>query len=116
MTPVRLHPIALSSDLQLNLSTPVADPDVQIRGEGAGAGAGGHQDPEIRGGGGRLPKKFFRPFKPQFGLKIRGGGPPGPSPKSATAQRLPWGQKKVAVVEVERWPFWRGATATGIWI
>ena len=114
MTPVRLHPIAVSSDLQLNLSTPVADPDVQIRGEGAGAGAGGHPDPEIRGGGGSLPKKFFRPFKPQFGLKIRGGGPPGPSPKSATAQRVPWGQKKVAVVE--RWPFWRGATATGIWI
>ena len=114
MTPVRLHPIAVSSDLQLNLSTPVADPGVQIRGEGAGAGAGGHPDPEIRGGGGSLPKKFFRPFKPQFGLKIRGGGPPGPSPKSATAQRLPWGQRKVTVVE--RWPFWRGATATGIWI
>ena len=80
MTPVRLHQIAVSSDLQLNLSTPVADPDVQIRGEGAGAGAGGHPDPEIRGGGGSLPKQFFRPFKPQFGLKIRGGRAPGPLP------------------------------------
>ena len=28
--------------------------------------------------GGRSPKKFFRPFGPHFGLKIRGGvGPPG---------------------------------------
>ena len=36
-----------------------------------------------------LPKKFFRPFGPQFGLKLsgrggEGGGPPGPSPGSAT--------------------------------
>ena len=61
MTPVRLHPIAVSSDLQLNLSTPVADPDVQIRGEGAGAGAGGHPDPEIRGGGAVSQKSFFGP-------------------------------------------------------
>ena len=31
----------------------------------------------------------FRPLRPQFGLKISGGGgasPPGPSPGSATAQ------------------------------
>ena len=27
---------------------------------------------------------FLRPFKPQFGLKIRGSGPPSPSPTSAT--------------------------------
>ena len=59
VTPVRLHPIAVSSDLQLNLSTPVADPDVQIKGEGAGAGAGGHPDPEIRGGGGAVSQKSF---------------------------------------------------------
>ena len=34
----------------------------------------------------RPQKNFFRPFGPQFGLKIRGGegGPPGPSPWSAT--------------------------------
>ena len=31
------------------------------------------------GGGGGLKKNFFRPFGPQFGLKISGGGgkPPG---------------------------------------
>ena len=43
-------------------------------------------DLQIRRGGGekrraRSPKKLFRPFGPQFGLKIRGGGrPPGPLP------------------------------------
>ena len=42
-----------------------------------------HPDPEIRGMTG-LKKIFFRPFAPQFGLKIRGAGPPGPSPRSAT--------------------------------
>jgi len=40
-------------------------------GGGAGGG-GGHPDPQIRGR--RSPKIFFRPFVPQFGLKIRGGG------------------------------------------
>ena len=35
--------------------------------------------------GGRSWKKFFRPFGPQFGLKIGGRAPPGPSPGSATA-------------------------------
>ena len=47
------------------------------RGEGGGGGGGGgHPDPEIRWGG------FFRPFGPQFGLRIRGwgDGPPGPLP------------------------------------
>ena len=57
------------------------------------------QDLAIRGGGtviqsvryvGRLvsKKNIFRPFGPQFDLKIREGGrlyPPGPSPVSATA-------------------------------
>ena len=38
-----------------------------------------------KGGGGEkegpVSKKTFRPFGPQFGLKIRGGGrPPGPLP------------------------------------
>ena len=35
-----------------------------------------HPDPDIRGlgGGGGSLKKFFRPFRPQFGLKISGGG------------------------------------------
>ena len=42
-------------------------------------------DLEIRDGGGSLQKKFFPPFGPQFGLKLRGGpGPSGPSPGSAT--------------------------------
>ena len=45
----------------------MADPDIQIRGAG-------HPDPEITGGGGGL-KKVFRPFGPQFGLKIRGNLP-----------------------------------------
>ena len=37
---------------------------------------GGLLDPEIRGEGGRTQKKvFFRPFGPQFGLKISGGAP-----------------------------------------
>ena len=59
----------------------VADPDLQIR------GWPGHPDPEMRGrdGGLGLKKFFFPPFRPQFGLKIRGG--PCPSPGSATA----WG-------------------------
>ena len=34
--------------------------------------------------------KMFWPFRPQFGLKIRGAGPPGPSPGSATAFHLHW--------------------------
>ena len=40
---------------------------------GGGGGGGGYPDPEIRGWPG-LKKKFFRPFGPQFGLKIGGGG------------------------------------------
>ena len=54
----------------------MTDPDLQIREEP------GHPGPEIRGGGGSQ-KTFFRPFGPQFGLKIR-----GPSPGSATAVRI----------------------------
>ena len=38
-----------------------------------GEGGGRYSDPEIRGRPG-LKKKFFRPFRRQFGLKIRGGG------------------------------------------
>ena len=44
-----------------------------------GVGGLSHLDPEIRGlggGGGGLKKiGFFWPFRPQFGLKIRGEGP-----------------------------------------
>ena len=53
----------------------VAYPDLQIRG---GGGQGGHPDPEIRGEGGGLKKIFFRPFGPQFCLKIGGPGPWAP--------------------------------------
>ena len=45
------------------------------------------------GGGGDLPKKFFRLFGPQFCLKRRRGGggrSRGPSPGSATAPRKFW--------------------------
>ena len=41
----------------------MADSDLPIRGAG-------HPDPGIRGAG--FKKRFFRPFGPQFGLKIRG--------------------------------------------
>ena len=41
-------------------------------------------DKEEEGGG--LEKFFFRPFGSQFGLKIRGAGPPGPSPGSANGR------------------------------
>ena len=41
------------------------DPDLEIR-EGGG------------GGGGGLPKNVFRPFRPQFGLKIKGAAPRAP--------------------------------------
>ena len=56
----------------------VVDPDLQIRG-GGGGGEGGK-------GRAQSQKKLFRPFGPQFGLKIRGGGqaPMGSSPGSAT--------------------------------
>ena len=54
-----------------------ADPDLPIR------GGGGHPDPEIIGVE-RSKKNFFRPLGPQFGPKIRGAAPPGPSPGSAT--------------------------------
>ena len=59
----------------------MADPDLRIRG-----GGGGNSDPEITGGG--LKTTFIRPVGPQFGLKIRGGGGPGPSPGSATDSHI----------------------------
>ena len=48
--------------------SPVADPDLRY-----GGGGGGHPDPEITGAPG-LKNFFFRPFVPQFGLKLRGEG------------------------------------------
>ena len=41
---------------------------------------GGHPDPEIRGRAGLI---FFRPFAPQFGLKIRGARAPRAPPLDA---------------------------------
>ena len=37
-------------------------------------GGPGHPDPEIRGG--PVSKKFFQPFRPQFGLKNKPPSPP----------------------------------------
>ena len=48
----------------------MADPDLQIKGWGEG---GVHPDPEIAGGGGVSKTFFFRPFRPQLGLRIRWG-------------------------------------------
>ena len=53
--------------------TTVPDPDLEIKGGGG------------KGRGADLRKNFFRPFGPQFGLKIRGRGS---SPGSATALAL----------------------------
>ena len=58
----------------------------------------GHPVPEIRGAGGP-PKKYFPPFGPHFGRKIRGGQAPWPLPSSTTAFFCP-----------PRWPLWRGST------
>ena len=59
----------------------VPELDLEIRGARSSR-------PLDKGGGGRSPKENFRPFGPQFGLKMRGGGGGGggadPSPKSAT--------------------------------
>ena len=66
----------------------MADPDLQIRGWREG---GVHPDPEIAGGGGCLKNIFFRPFRPQLGLRIRWGGglgPPGPSPGYPLAKKI----------------------------
>ena len=52
----------------------MADPEPSEKGGGAG-----HPDPEMGGRGG-LQKNTFRPFGPQFGLKIREGVPPEPLP------------------------------------
>ena len=53
-----------------------------------GKGGGGRSSIALDTWGAWSPKKIFRPFGPQFDLKIREGGrlyPPGPSPGSATA-------------------------------
>ena len=61
------------TSLYFGRSIAVADPDLHIRG-----------GPVIQilrqGEGGQSPKNFFRPFGPQFGLKIRVGDRPRPLP------------------------------------
>ena len=47
----------------------MTDPELQEK--SGGGGRGGHPDPEIRGEGPVSQKKFFGPFGPQLGLKIR---------------------------------------------
>ena len=73
---------------------------------------------EIKGGGGPgLEKKIFRPFGPQFGLKIGGGGggwgggrgghpDPGPSPGSATISNSPR-NKYLGLGESFPWPVFK---------
>ena len=56
------------------------DPDLEIIEEGGG----GDPELEIKGGGGRSPKKFSRPFGPQFGIKTKGKGGGGPARGPAT--------------------------------
>ena len=48
-------------------------------------------DPEIKAGGGEAVSKnnFFRVFGPQFGLKIRGGGPPWAPPRDPPLCQIP---------------------------
>ena len=65
----------------------VPDPDLEITGGGeAGRGRSSIIWDKVAGGGGGL-QKFFRPFRPQFGLEIRGGrwAPRAPPPVSSTA-------------------------------
>ena len=62
---------------------PVADPELQKRGV-----RGGHPDPEIRGGGRWSEKIFFRPFGPQFGLKVRARALPLDPPLNAPIRRF----------------------------
>ena len=54
-------------DLGSDTSSAVPDPDLEIR-------RGRRSSRPLDKGGSGLPKKFFGPFGPQFGLKIRGGG------------------------------------------
>ena len=52
-----------------------------------GGGGGAVSQTLRKGEGGRSQIIFFRPFGPQFGLKIGGGGRlPGLSPGSATVE------------------------------
>ena len=64
----------------MHIESPVPDPDLEIKGGEEGGEGGGAEER-----GGPVSKKMiFLPFGHQFGLKIRGAGPPGPFPGSAT--------------------------------
>ena len=69
------------------------DPDLEI------SGGARHPDPYIKGRGwSPTPKNVFRPFGPQFGLKIRGVAPPGPFPGSATGNKeMGWGSNVITM-------------------
>ena len=60
------------------IMTAVADPDLEIRGPRSSRPR--HKSCVVGGGGRSQKKKNSRLFCPQFGLKIRGARPPGPSP------------------------------------
>ena len=75
------------------LKSPVADPDLQGRWGGGGAVI----QTEI-GGGVRTKKFFFRPFGPQFGLKIRGGRAPRAPPPDPPLVSVPVRESKTILV------------------
>ena len=66
-----VNPYRLEQSKKENSYLTVSDPDLEIRGEGGAI---------LRTLRRRFPKKIFRPFGLQFGLRIRGAGPPGALP------------------------------------
>ena len=66
-----VNPYRLEQSKKENSYLTVPDPDLEIRGEGGAI---------LRTLRRRFPKKIFRPFGLQFGLRIRGAGPPGALP------------------------------------
>ena len=66
-----VNPYRLEQSKKENSYLTVPDPDLEIRGEGGAI---------VRTLRRRFPKKIFRPFGLQFGLRIRGAGPPGALP------------------------------------
>ena len=72
----------------------MAEPDRQIKGGGGGSSRSCDKGEGAPG----LPKNCFRPFGPQFGLKIRGGGEGGspvPFPRSTTARKRKTNVKRI---------------------
>ena len=77
-----------SSAVWGNVNDPVPDPDLEIRGRGRSS----RPFDKVEG-----QKKFFRPCKPQFGLKVRGGpGLAGLSLGSATTSNFEQQAQQVA--------------------